>query len=130
LLIPFDSLSLPNGSLIRSAHLSIPLDSATIINDYLIIIDPLESEIDTLATYFETDPYISIGYPYRITKDTENGLFELSLKSYLQNIIIGNVSNIGFKIMPSDQNDPFEKVHFNMSDTENPPVIEIIYVSN
>ncbi len=128
--ISFDSLSLPSGALIRSAHLSIPLDSATIINDYLIIIDPLESQIDTLATYFETDPYISIGYPYRITKDTENGLFELSLKSYLQNIIIGNVSNIGFKIMPSDQNDPFEKVHFNMFGTENPPVIEIIYVSN
>ena len=128
--IPFDSLSLPNGALIRSAHLSIPLDSATIINDYLIIIDPLESELDTLINYFETDPYISIGYPYSILKDTENGLFELSLKSYLQNIIIGNVSNIGFKIIPSDQNDPFEKIHFNMSDTENPPVIEIIYVSN
>lgn len=127
---PFDSLSLPEGSLIRSAILSMPLDSSTMINNFTIVIDPLNVELDTLTDLFDTDPYSVIGYPYRVNSDTKNGLLEISLKSYLQNITLGNVPSIGFKILASDQNDPFDKIHFDLSGNLNPGIIRIVYASN
>jgi len=127
---PFDSLSLPEGSLIRSAILSMPLDSSTMINNFTIVIDPLNVELDTLTDLFDTDPYSVIGYPYRVNSDTKNGLLEISLKSYLQNITLGNVPSIGFKILASDQNDPFDKIHFDLSGNLNPGIIRIVYAWN
>ena len=107
-----------------------PLDSSTMINNFTIIIDPLNVELDTLTDLFDTDPYSVIGYPYRVNSDTKNGFLEISLKSYLQNITLGNVPSIGFKILASVQNNPFDKIHFDLSGNLNPGIIRIVYASN
>ena len=120
---------LPDGSVIRSADLILNYDTTLTNSAYNVIIDPID--IDTLfeeGTYtYVQDPYEAIGFPYRVTQDAENGLCVLSIKEVLQNISLGNVTNLGFKLIANEKNDPFESIEF---DKNNDMRIEIIYVSN
>ncbi len=128
--INYDSLSLPSRALLRSAVLTINLDTTTIIDDFSVFINPLNSEVDTFSFFFEEDPYQGVGYPYLVSNSTENGILEISLKRYLQNISVGNENNLGFKVLASPLNDPFESIRFNLNNVINPASIKILYVSN
>jgi hypothetical protein len=128
--ISFDSTSIPEGSLIRRALLSLPIDTSNSSDGYNIIIDPIDESVDTADVVFETDPYPEIGYPYRISSDIENGMFIISLKSFLQNITLGNETNLGFKVVANEKNDPFESVNFDIENDSAKPILEIIYVAN
>ena len=128
--ISFDSASIPEGSLIRKALLSLPIDTSGSSDGYNIIVDPIDESVDTADVVFETDPYFGIGYPYRISSDIENGMFIISLKSFLQNITLGNETNLGFKVIANEKNDPFESINFDIENESAKPVLKIIYVSN
>ena len=128
--ISFDSASIPEGSLIRKALLSLPIDTSGSSDGYNIIVDPIDESVDTADVVFETDPYLGIGYPYRISSDIENGMFIISLKSFLQNITLGNETNLGFKVVANEKNDPFESINFDIENESAKPVLKIIYVSN
>ena len=128
--IPFDSASIPEGSLIRKALLSLPIDTSGSSDGYNIIVDPIDESVDTADVVFETDPYTGIGYPYRVSSDTEDGLFIISLKSFLQNITLGNETNLGFKVVANEKNDPFESINFDIENESAKPILEIIYVAN
>ena len=128
--ISFDSDSLPKGSLIRKALLSLPIDTSGSSDGYNIIVDPIDESVDTADVVFETDPYTGIGYPYRISSDIENGMFIISLKSFLQNITLGNETNLGFKVVANEKNDPFESINFDIENGPAKPILEIIYVAN
>jgi hypothetical protein len=128
--ISFDSASIPEGSLIRKALLSLPIDTSDSSDGYNIIVDPIDESVDTADVVFETDPYPEIGYPYRISSDIENGMFIISLKSFLQNITLGNETNLGFKVVANEKNDPFESIHFDIENESAKPILEIIYVAN
>ena len=128
--ISFDSASIPEGSLIRKALLSLPIDTSSSSDGYNIIVDPIDESVDTADVVFETDPYTGIGYPYRISSDIENGMFIISLKSFLQNITLGNETNLGFKVVANEKNDPFESINFDIENESAKPVLKIIYVSN
>ena len=128
--ISFDSASIPKGSLIRKALLSLPIDTSSSSDGYNIIVDPIDESVDTADVVFETDPYTGIGYPYRISSDIENGMFIISLKSFLQNITLGNETNLGFKVVANEKNDPFESINFDIENESAKPVLKIIYVSN
>ena len=128
--ISFDSVSLLEGSLIRKALLSLPIDTSASSEGYNIIVDPIDESVDTADVVFETDPYTGIGYPYRVSSDTEDGLFIISLKSFLQNITLGNETNLGFKVVANEKNDPFESIHFDLENESVKPILEIIYVAN
>ena len=128
--ISFDSVSLLEGSLIRKAQLTLPIDTSASSEDYNIIVDPIDESVDTADVVFETDPYTGIGYPYRVSSDTEDGLFIISLKSFLQNITLGNETNLGFKVVANEKNDPFESIHFDLENESVKPILEIIYVAN
>jgi hypothetical protein len=135
--ISFDSASIPKGSLIRKALLSLPIDTSSSSDGYNIIVDPIDESVDTADVVFETDPYTGIGYPYRIWSpsngieiDTEDGLFIISLKSFLQNITLGNETNLGFKVVANEKNDPFESINFDIENESAKPILEIIYVAN
>ena len=112
------NLGLSNGIGLRSL-VSISFDSASI-----------DESVDTADVVFETDPYLSIGYPYRISSDIENGMFIISLKSFLQNITLGNETNLGFKVVSNEKNDPFESINFDIVNESAKPILEIIYVAN
>ena len=117
------------GSIIRSADLILNYDTTLTNSAYNVIIDPID--IDTLfeegtVTYVQ-DPYEAIGFPYRVSGDAENGLVVLSIKEVLQNISLGNVENLGFKLIANEKNDPFESIRFEKNQDMR---IEILYVTN
>ena len=60
----------------------------------------------------------------------ENGMFIISLKSFLQNITLGNETNLGFKVVSNEKNDPFESINFDIENESAKPILEIIYVAN
>ena len=128
--IPFDSASIPEGSLIRKAILSLPIDTSSSSDGYNIIVDPIDELVDTADVVFETDPYIGMGYPYqfRTSSNIENGMFIVSLKNFLQNITLGNETNLGFKVVSNEKNDPFESINFDIENESAKPILEIIYV--
>ena len=120
---------IPAGSVIRSADLILNYDTTLTNSAYNVIIDPID--IDTLfeeGTYtYVQDPYEAIGFPYRVTQDAENGLCVLSIKEVLQNISLGNVTNLGFKLIANEKNDPFESIRFEKNQGMR---LEILYVAN
>ena len=129
--ISFNEASLPEGSIIRSGNLILNSDTSLTPVNYNIIIDPLDSDtsvVDSVSIY-SSDPYDAIGYPYRVSSDSENGVYVIQIKNILQNISLGNESNIGFKLLANEKNDPFESAWFDFQ-TEPSPKLEIIYVAN
>ena len=120
---------LPIGSVIRSANLILSYDTTLTSSAYNVIIDPIENDsmyVDSTDVY-DLDPFEAIGYPYRVSTDSEKGSCILSIKDILQNITLGNVDNLGFKLIANEKNDPFESIEFEKN---NDMRIEIIYVSN
>ena len=120
---------LPIGSVIRSANLILSYDTTLTSSAYNVIIDPIENDsmyVDSTDVY-DLDPFEAIGYPYRVSTDSEKGSCILSIKDILQNITLGNVDNLGFKLIANEKNDPFEFIQFEKN---NDMRIEIIYVSN
>ena len=128
--ISFNSASIPEGSLIRKALFSLPIDTSGSSDGYNIIVDPIDETVDTADVVFETDPYPGIGYPYRISSNIENGMFIISLKSFLQNITLGNETNFGFKVVANEKNNPFDSINFDIENESAKPILEIIYVAN
>ena len=126
--IPIDSF--PSGCVIKSANLFIPIDSSMSDSNYRIIIDPIESDsqyVDSSMIYLE-DPYSSYGSPYRISNFTTDNSYIISIKPYVQNVLLENVNSIGFKIIADEDNNPFKSSWFDLARLNNKPVIEIVYV--
>ena len=126
--IPIDSF--PPGCVIKSANLFISIDSSMSDSNYRIIIDPIESDfqyVDSSMIYLE-DPYSSYGSPYRISNFTTNNSYIISIKPYVQNVLLENVNSLGFKIIADEDNNPFKSSWFDLARLNNKPVIEIVYV--
>ena len=65
--IPFDEESIPYKSIIRSAHLKIPIDTNFRDNNLQIM---LKSFCQTKFQSFENDPYSTLGSPYKVNSYT------------------------------------------------------------
>ena len=87
------------------------------------------SSIDTGSVY-SIDPYLTTGYPYRSVAYQDSNRLVFSIKNILQNIILGNEDNIGFKIVADEKNDPFKSIWFDNSQIDDRPKLEILYVYN
>tara|TARA_B100000963_G_C22431441_1_gene582353 strand:- start:97 stop:723 length:627 start_codon:yes stop_codon:yes gene_type:complete len=133
LTFPFNFNSFPYGSIIRSANLIIPVAFDNISEDYSIIIDPIENDslnYPDSSNIFSEDPFTGIGYPYRLSNTLDNFEYVVSIKNILQNIILENEVNYGFKIISDEKNNPFESILFLSNDSLMFPKIEIIYIHN
>ena len=98
--IPFDSLTLPEFSLIRSAKLILKQGSDT-TNAFGIAMQPLGEGLDTSETIFDNDPYQELG-AYSSSSTIVDGKFEISLKSFLQSILmVDTLKNVGMKFVNS-----------------------------
>ncbi len=133
LTFPFDDSSLPRGSVIRSANLIIPIASANISEVFNIIIDPIKN--DSLINFdsssiFSEDPFTGVGYPYRLSNTPDSTEYVVSVKNMLQNIILENENNNGFKIVSEEKNYPFDSILFLSNDSSRSSIIEIIYIHN
>lgn len=123
---------LPSGSLVKSANLILPIDSTKSEINYRLILDPIKidsSNSDPYNIYLE-DPYESYGFPYRISNLTTDSTFTVSIKEYIQNLLLDNVNSLGFKIIADENNDPFESTWLKISENTIKPKIKIIYVKN
>ena len=122
--------SLPKGSLIKSANLFLFQDTLYSNDGHKIIIDPISSILDTNIIYFDTDPYLTLGYPSAMYGTLYNDTLKLSMKEFLQSIILDNDQNTGFKVLSSTANDPFEKIKFSFNDDNLKPFLEVIYAKS
>ena len=124
--IPFDSLSLPQYSVIRSANLSLfqPGDS---LDNFSVRMDPLRFLPDSGSSVFNADPYENLGMHFSSATVASSKL-QISLKSYFQSILMNDsLTNVGLKFSASTTNDLFESVNFDLSHVNNK--LEIFYVS-
>ena len=131
LMFPFIDSSRPDGSVIRSADLIIPIVSDNISEDFRIIIDPIENDSMSYfdsSNVFSEDPFTGVGYPYRLSNIPDSSEYVVSIKNILQNVILENESNYGFKIVSEEKNNPFESILFLSNDSLRAPKIEIIYI--
>ena len=98
-----------------------------------IIIDPIKNDSlinsDSSNVFFE-DPFTGIGYPYRLSNTPDSTEYVVSVKNMLQNIILENESNNGFKIVSDEKNNPFDSILFLSNDSSKSSIIEIIYIYN
>ena len=87
--IPFDSLSLPQYSVIRSANLSLfqPGDS---LDNFSVRMDPLKFLPDSGSSIFSADPYENLGMYFSSATVVSNKL-QISLKSYFQSLLMLNL---------------------------------------
>ena len=133
LTFPFNDSSLQSSSVIRSGNLIIPITANNISADYSIIIDPIENDslnFSDSSNVFSEDPYTGIGYPYRLSNIPDSTEYVVSIKNILQNIILGNEYNYGFKMVSEEKNNPFESILFLLNDSLRSARVEIIYIYN
>ena len=124
--IPFDSLSLPPFSVIRYAHLLLYQEGDS-LESFSIRMEPLRQNIDSLALYFDSDPYENLGAHYS-NSSTAEGKLQISLKSYFQSILmVDSLKNVGMKFSSSISNSLFDSVEFDLSNDKNR--VDILYVS-
>ena len=124
--IPFDSLSLPQYSVIRSANLSL-FRSGDSLDNFSVRMDPLKSLPDSGSSIYNSDPYENLGIHFSAATIASNKL-EISLKSYLQSVLMtDSLINVGLKFSSSASNDLFESVNFDLNHENNK--LEIFYVS-
>ena len=127
MILSFD-FSLPKGALIKNAVLILTQDTTVETSGYNLILDPLYEALDTAVFQFDTDPFITMGYPWTMVATVENSILSISMKYFLQNVNMDNIENIGLKLLPSNSNDPFEKASFLFNTDSNKPRLEIVYV--
>ena len=126
--IPFDSLTLPEFSLIRSAKLILKQGSDT-TNAFGIAMQPLGEGLDTTETIFDNDPYQELG-AYSSSSTIVDGKFEISLKSFLQSILmVDTLKNVGMKLSSGLSSDLFETARFDLLSDTDPARVEILYVA-
>ena len=89
--------------------------------------EPLRQNIDSLALYFDSDPYENLNMHYS-SANTSGGEFQISLKSYFQSILmVDSLKNVGMKLYSSITNSVFDSVKFDLDNDNNR--VEILYVS-
>ena len=126
--VPFDSLSLPELSVIRSAKLILHQVADT-TNSFGIKMDPLNEIIDTSETVFDNDPFSELGV-YSTSSSIVDGKFEISLKSFLQSILmVDTLKNVGMKLSSGLSSDLFETARFDLLSESNSARVEILYVA-
>ena len=92
--------------------------------------DPVKENYDTSSYIFDNDPFIALG-TYYTNSNVINGELNISLKSYLQYLLIddsltSDYNKIGIKLTSSLNNSLFDTVKFNLDNSNNR--LEILYV--
>ena len=124
--IPFDSLFLPQFSIIRYANLLL-YQRDNSLESYTVRMEPLRQNIDTSSIHFDSDPYENLNMHYS-SANTSGGKIKISLKSYFQSILmVDSLKNVGMKLYSSITNSVFDSVKFDLENDNNR--VEILYVS-
>ena len=59
-----------------------------------------------------------------------NDTLIVSMKNFMQNVILENNQNIGLKLFSSTANNLFEKVYFSFNEPSFKPYLEVLYVKS
>ena len=125
--IPFDSLSLPSFSIIRSANLFL-YQKEDSLESYSVRMEPLiGSVINEGPLNFDSDPYENLGAHFS-NSSTSEGKLQISLKSYFQSVLmVDTLKNVGMKFYSSINNSLFDTVKFDLDNDFNR--VEILYAA-
>ena len=120
--IDFNSINdLPENVIIHSATLELPVNYYVGSNFYP------SSEVNVSAQLFENDDrkYVVTSVPYNKTKKS----YVIDLRTYVQNIIKGEIRNNGLFISPKKYNTTVERLIFNGANSTNKkqPKLSIVY---
>ena len=125
---PFDTLYVPKSSIIKSANLTFE-NSFDTLRSFLLNIEPLSESLDTSSNTFLSDPYKTLG-SFNSSASLNSGLLTLSLKSYLQGILVlDTLNNFGLKMSSNSLNDPFELLDFGPLSINHKSSLKILYVA-
>ena len=125
---PFDTLYVPKSSIIKSANLTFE-NSFDTLSSFLLNIEPLSESLDTSLNTFLSDPYKTLG-SFNSSASLNSGLLTLSLKSFLQGVLVlDTLNNFGLKISSSSLNDPFELLDFGPLSVNHKSSLQILYVA-
>ena len=128
--IPVDSLLLlSNKAVIRYANLKLYGENDS-LNSYNIVMDPIKENYDTSSYIFDNDPFINLD-SYYTNSNVINGELNISLKSYLQYLLISDSlssdhNEVDIKLTSSLTNSLFDTIKFNLNNTNS--YLEILYV--
>ena len=127
--IPFTHTSLPEGSLIRSANLILPFDTSRSPLPENILFDPIEvdSQLVDATIIHSQDPFDGTGYPYALSISPSNGEYIIPVKNILQNIMLNNENNSGFKLLSNEKNYPFSYIWLTVNQNPSATRLEIVY---
>ena len=114
---------IPSGSLIKSANLSIPIDSLKSDINLNLILDPIKvihpKPILILSTKkIHLNPMV---FPYRTSNLTNGSSYTVSIK-YFRIFILEMFINLGFKIIADENNNPFESTWIKVSENLKPKI--------
>ena len=121
----FDSLLLPEQTMIRSANLFL-YSSRELTSNYTINSYAINTDTTIIGQWFDEDPYIGKASFVSSASFTDS-TFKFSVKNFLQNITLGNISNLGMILKPDDSADPFTIVEIDTNDVLKSARLEILY---
>tara|TARA_B100000287_G_scaffold316684_1_gene300295 strand:- start:338 stop:622 length:285 start_codon:yes stop_codon:yes gene_type:complete len=92
--------------------------------------DPIKENHDTSSYLFDNDPFINLD-SYYTNSNVINGELNISLKSYLQYLLISDSissdhNEVDIKLTSSLTNSLFDTIKFNLNNTNS--YLEILYV--
>ncbi|GIT74648.1 MAG: hypothetical protein Ct9H300mP29_6420 [Candidatus Neomarinimicrobiota bacterium] len=120
-------MTLPEFSLIRSAKLILKQGSDT-TNAFGIAMQPLGEGLEP-GKIFDNDP-LSGAWCLQFKSTIVDGKFEISLKSFLQSILmVDTLKNVGMKLSSGLSSDLFETARFDLLSDTDPARVEILYVA-
>lgn len=125
-----DSLDVPPATTVRKASLKLYVTDDDSAEGFKIIGFPLSDSLTSLD-YSESnsDPYSTLTN-YYISGSVSGGKVELDLKSYIQAIVFGRISNNGVKLYSSLTNDSFDFVHLVKTQQDSlAPILKVQYVA-
>ncbi len=104
-------------------------EADTTIPDHRIRLLTLSEEPPGFESSYDEDPYAYfLSSSYIVNGTASKGKLVMDVKSILQEMVMGNISNHGFKIISTASN-PFDLFYFMSPDSpENAPYLEVEYV--
>lgn len=122
-------LDLPLEAIVKSANLVLFPKSVDSIANSVIITYPLNQPADISSfNSFDQDP-LELNINYFVTTEPKADRFEIQERSFFQGLAHEKVSNYGFKLSPSINNNPFETIYFHGVDSDSLyPMVKVEYV--
>ena len=129
IMVDMEGWKLPQKGIISSAELIYISSDSDTLTGYSVTSYPLKIEGDySQFKSFETDPYM-VDVNFNSSSSVIENILKINYRKISTEFGRGKMTNYGFKIQPSNNNDPFKTVLFHdLSSSDSYPLMRVIYV--